>query len=180
MKRLTLLCLGFCLLPALAGAQQTKGPDAWEQWRFLIGHWQAAASGEPGQGKGVFSFALELHGKILVRRSLTEFPATSDHAAISHDDLLVVYPESGGAGHRAIYFDSEGHVIQYHASFDTTGKLLNFSSDPASGSPSFRLTYSRGENDTLKVKFEIAAPGKPEVFVTHVEGVAHRTGEAGN
>ena len=176
MRGRTLLCLGLLLLPALAAAQQTKAPDAWEPWRFLIGKWTAAASGEPGEGKGTFSFALELQGKILVRRGRTDFPTTPARAAFSHEDLLVVYPESGAAARRAIYFDSEGHVIQYRATFDAQGKVPTFLSESSPQAPRQRLTYVQNGDGTLKVKFELAPPGKPDAFVTHVEGVARRVG----
>jgi hypothetical protein len=88
--------------------------------------------------------------------------------------LLIVYPESGGAPDRAIYFDSEGHVLHYVATFSEQGKVLTFLSEASPQAPRQRLTYVQNEDGTLKVKFEIAAPGKPEAFVTHVEGVAHR------
>jgi hypothetical protein len=81
MKRRTSLCLGFLLLPVLAAAQQAAQPSVWAPWQFLLGRWTAEASGEPGAGKGTFSFALELQGKILVRRSRTDFPATPARAA---------------------------------------------------------------------------------------------------
>ena len=174
MRRRTLLYLGFLLVPVFAGAQQTKEPDVWAPWQFLMGRWAAAGSGEPGEGKGTFSFALELQGKILVRRSRLDFPATPDHAAFAHEDLMIIYPESGTTPNRAIYFDSEGHVIHYAATFSEQGKVLTFLSEASPQTPRQRLTYYPAESGTLKVKFEIAPPGKPEAFVTHVEGVAHR------
>ena len=176
MRRLTFLFLSISLLPALASAQQTKSSEVWGPWRFLMGKWEAAATGEPGEGKGTFSFTVELQGKILVRRGRTDFPATPGRAAFAHEDLLIIYPESGAAPNRAIYFDSEGHVIRYAATFSEQGKALTFVSEPSPQSPRFRLTYRQAENGALKVKFEIAPPGKPEAFVTHVEGLARRLG----
>jgi hypothetical protein len=174
--RRTILCLGFLLLPAFGGAQQTKAPDVWGPYKFLLGTWTAEGHGEPGEGKGAFSFRLELQGKILVRRSHVDYPATPKQAAFTHEDLLVIYPDAGPAPDRAIYFDSEGHNIHYAVTFSEEGKVLTFASDPSPESPRFRLIYNEGENGTLKVKFQIAPPGKPEAFVTHVEGVAHREG----
>ena len=175
MIRRTILCLGFfLLLPTFAAAQQTKAPDVWGPWRFLVGKWTAAASGEPGEGKGTFSFALELQGKILVRRGRTDFPATPARAAFSHEDLLIVYSEAGAAPNRAIYFDNEGHVIQYRTTFDAQGKVLTFLSESSPQAPRQRLTYTQSADGTLKVTFALAPPGKPEAFVTHVEGVAQR------
>jgi len=174
MKRLTLLFLGFLLLPAFAGAQQAQKPDVWGPWRFLVGNWAADAGGEPGEGKGTFSFTVELQGKVLVRRGRTDFPATPARAAFSHEDLLIVYAEPGAAPNRAIYFDNEGHVIQYLVTFDAQGKVLTFLSESSPQAPRQRLTYTQNTDGTLKVAFALAPPGKPDAFTTHVEGVAHR------
>jgi len=174
--RRAILCLGFLLLPAFTAAQQTKTPDLWGPFKFLEGTWTAEGHGEPGEGKGVFSFGLELQGKILVRRNRLVFPATAKRPAFAHEDLLVVYREGDATPNRAVYFDSEGFVIHYAASFSEKGKVLTFLSDASPQAPRQRLTYVQNEDGTLKVKFEIAPPGKPEAFVTHVEGVAHREG----
>jgi hypothetical protein len=174
MRRRTLLCLGFLLLPVLAAAQQTKELDVWAPWQFLMGRWAAGGGGKPGEGKGTFSFALELQGKVLVRKNRLEFPATPQRPAFTHEDLLVVYRDADPTPNRAIYFDSEGYVIHYTATFSEEGKVLTFLSDASPQAPRQRLTYVQNGDGTLKVKFEIAPPGKPEAFVTHVEGVAHR------
>lgn len=174
MRRRTLLCLVFLLLPVLAGAQQTQEPDVWAPWQFLMGRWAAEGGGKPGEAKGTFSFTLELQGKILVRRSHLVYPATGDHAASSHEDLMVIYPESGGTPNRAIYFDNEGHVIHYAATFSEQGKALTFLGDATPQAARYRLTYRQTENGLLKVKFEIAPPGMPEAFATYVEGAAYR------
>ena len=174
MRRGTLLCLGLWLLPAFAGAQQTPSPDVWGPFRFLIGTWTAEGHGEPGKGEGEFSFRLELQGKILVRRNHLAFPATPQRPAFTHEDLLIVYRDADTGPQRAIYFDSEGFVIHYTATLSKDGKVLTFLSDPSPPAARQRLTYVQNEDGTLKVKFEIAPPDKPEAFATHVEGIARR------
>ena len=176
MRRQTLLFLGFVVLPAFAAAQQTKAPDVWAPYKFLVGNWTAEGHGEPGEGKGAFSFQLELQGKILVRKNHLSFPATQQRPAFTHEDLLVVYRDADKTPNQAIYFDSEGFVIHYTATFSEDGKVLTFLSNAMPNAPRQRLTYVRNGDGTIKVKFELAPPGKPEAFVTHVEGVAHRVG----
>ncbi|HMD83745.1 MAG TPA: hypothetical protein VKO18_03465 [Terriglobia bacterium] len=174
MRRLTLLCLCSLLIPPLAAAQQTKAPDVWGPYKFLVGTWTAEGHGEPGKGEGAFSFQLELQGKILVRKNHLEFPATPQRSAFTHEDLLIVYRDADATPNRAIYFDSEGFVIHYTATFSEQGKVLTFLSEASPQAPRQRLTYVQDADGTVKVKFEIAPPGKPEAFVTHVEGIAHR------
>ncbi len=174
MRHLMLLMIGFMLLPAAAAGQQSKAPDVWAPYQFLVGTWTAEGQGEPGKGEGEFSFQLELQGKILVRRNHLDFPATPQRPAFTHEDLLVVYREGGSTPNRAIYFDSEGFVIHYTASFSNDGKVLTFLSSPRPQAARQRLTYIQNDDGTLKVKFELAPPGNPQAFVTHVEGIAHR------
>src|SRR5437016_11763920 len=45
----------------------------WDRWRPLVGHWQAAGKGTPGEGG--FSFAFDLQNKVLVRKSHSDYPA---------------------------------------------------------------------------------------------------------
>jgi hypothetical protein len=174
--RRTILCLGFLFLAAFAAAQQAKAPDVWAPYKFLVGTWAAEGHGEPGEGKGGFTFRIELQGKILERRSRVDFPASPQRPAFAHEDLLVVYRDAGATPNRAIYFDSEGFVIHYTTTFSADGKVLTFLSDGGPQAPHQRLTYVQNADGTLKVKFELAPPGKPEAFTTHVEGVAHRVG----
>ncbi len=172
MRRAWTLCLALCFL----GFPAQKGMDAgnWDAWRFLIGEWTAEGGGEPGQGTGTFSFSLELQGKILLRKNRSDYPATKDHPAYSHEDLMVIYPQPGEAATRAIYFDSEGHVIHYAAEFSEDKKALTFLSDAEPSAPRFRLTYTKDRDQALTIKFEIAPPGKPYSFTTYVEGIARR------
>jgi hypothetical protein len=175
MKRLALLWILLWLTPALA--QQPNAGDVWGPFQFLVGTWTAEGHGQPGEGKGSFTFGFELQGQVLVRRNHLAFPATPQRAAFAHDDLLILYREGDATPNRAVYFDSEGHAIHYSVAFSAEGKILTFLSDAGPQAPRQRLTYVQNEDGTLKVKFELAPPGKPEAFVTHVEGVAHREGK---
>lgn len=165
MRLARLLLLLLC--PVTCSAQD------WGALQYLIGNWTAEGAGWPGQGAGSFSFEPGLQGTILVRKNRSEYPATKDRLAYVHEDLMIVYREMEARAEgalRAVYFDSEQHVIHYGVTM--FGDRIVFTSEPESGQPQYRFTYERERPDTLKVKFEIAPPGK--AFATYVEGSAKR------
>jgi hypothetical protein len=131
MRRVTL----FGMALAMLATAQTADP--WQPLRWLAGEWKGEGSGAPGRGAGAFSFRFELDGKILVRKTYTEFPAAAGRAAFRHEDLMVVYPEQGL---RATYFDNEGHVIHYRVT--AAGDTVTFVSDVSGGGPRFRPVTS--------------------------------------
>lgn len=151
----------FLALPVLAG-------EDWGPAGFLMGHWTGAGSGHPGQGAGAFSFATDLQGSILVRKSFADYPSANGKPSFRHDDLLIVFREGGAL--KAIYFDSEQHVIRY--SVRTVENGVEFASDGPATTSRFRFTYTSTGKDSLRLKFEIAAPGKD--FTTYIEGAATR------
>ncbi len=159
-------------LSALAISPARAEEDPWADFRFLIGTW--VSDGKPEQGSGSFTLEPDLQNKVLVRRNLANLPAAQGRPAAKHEDLMVVYREPGGKGNRASYFDSEGHVIQYAVSPLPDKKGLVFLSDANPSAPRFRLTYTKGENDKVAIKFEIAPPGKAEEFRTYLEGTVRR------
>jgi hypothetical protein len=141
------------------------------QWRFLVGEW----SGE-GTAKvpfGSCSFQFELGGHILVRTNHAETLSRANSPAIPHDDLMVISPGPTEEQAQATYWDNEGHIIEYTASWSNGGDTLTFLSKPASG-PQFRLTYKKDGIDILIVSFDIAPPGQPGVFKTYLSGRLHR------
>jgi hypothetical protein len=166
----------FLLLLALFGcftARPADRPGSWGPVESLIGDWTGEGGGGPGQGSGSFSFKPDLQGKILVRKNRAEYPATKERAAFVHDDLMVVFRDSPEAALHAIYFDSEGHTIRYEVQAASDGGVV-FVSGAEPAAPRYRLTYSWPEQDRVKIKFEIAPPGKPEQFGTYIEASARR------
>jgi hypothetical protein len=148
--RMILSAVLFSAFPVWA---QTDTP--WRKLEFLVGKWTGVAGEKDtplGAGQGGFSFEPELNQKIIVRHN---------HAAYTsgerHDDLMVIYLDAPDGTPRAIYFDTEGHVIRYNLTFPTSGKAI-FESDGTQPGPRFRLSYWL-EGHALNGKFEVAPPG---------------------
>ncbi|MDP9042470.1 MAG: hypothetical protein M3N30_10865, partial [Bacteroidota bacterium] len=137
---------------------------------WLMGEWIGEGTGKPGDGKGSFTFKEDLSGRILIRRNHSEYPPLGDKAGTVHDDLLVVYSDSLGNPSNAIYFDNEGHVINYHLSF--TGSVCIFLSQKSDTFPVFKLTYTLTGPDVINIKFEMSQNGGN--FITYTEGLCKR------
>jgi hypothetical protein len=173
MKRTCGLSL-LAILAVSAAAAEPQAGDAWEPYRFLVGEWAGEGEGDPGKGSGRFTFAWDLQDKILVRRNQKTFPPAQGRPASTHEDIMMIYRGEDGGSTRAIYFDSEGHVIHYVASVSSDKKTVTFVSDASAKVPRFRLSYTKTADDSLEIKFEIAATGKPEAFQTYLDGRAKR------
>jgi hypothetical protein len=169
------------IVPALAftaeyALGQGSEPALSTSLRFLLGEWEAIP--QPGQGSGYFSFSSELGGRVVVRKNHAEYPASEGRPAGIHDDLMMIYVEGAPAVCRALYVDTEGHVIRY------TGKIgadsqVTFVSEGAAGEPRYRLSYAKLPDGTLGGKFEGSAPGKPDAFTTFFEWTAKPRGAPG-
>jgi hypothetical protein len=159
---------------ASGAAWGSPDDDSWKPYEFLAGDWVGEGSGEPGKGSGEFSFAWDLQKKVLVRRNRAELPAAQGRPAAVHEDIMVIYPGEPGGPHKAIYFDSESHVIEYVATVSDDKQMLTFLSGAIPSAPRFRLTYTKKDDDSVVIKFEIAPPGMPEGFKPYLEGKARR------
>jgi hypothetical protein len=154
-----------CLTPLLA--QPGKKDPRWAPLAFLIGDWVGEGGGGPGQGTGEFSFQQDLGGAILIRKNVSRYPATKDKPAYSHTDLMIV-----DSTMRAIYFDDEGHTINYAIQPSEDGNSVRFVSDAVASEPRYRLTYRKSGDDQLSIRFEIAPPAKE--FATYIDATARR------
>jgi len=134
---------------ALSASAQSAN---WKPLEFLLGKWTGAAGAEDtphGAGQGAFSFDLDLNQRIIIRRNNASYDSGTPH-----DDLMVIYTEGST---RAIYFDSEGHVIRYHVTVPEANRAV-FESEGTQAGPKYRLTYWL-ERGSLRGQFEIAEPG---------------------
>jgi hypothetical protein len=174
MVRVLLLITVAGLLPRTIASSSEGRKSDWAPLEYLLGDWVGEGGGQPGQGAGEFSFHPGLQNRILVRKSYAAYPPAKDRPAYRHDDLTVVYKESDSAPPRALYFDNEGHVINYSITIFPDQKTIEFVSDVLPSSPRYRLTYVKTGSNTLTLKFEIAPPGKPDSFSTYIESKAKR------
>ena len=172
--RVLLLITVAGLLPRTIASSAQETTSGWARFEFLFGDWVGEGGGQPGQGIGEFSFHPGLQNRILVRKSYAAYPPTKDRPASRHEDLTVVYKDSDSAPLRAIYFDNEGHVINYSITISPDRKTIEFVSDMLPSSPRFRLTYVKTSSDALSLRFEIAPPGRPDSFSTYIEAKAKR------
>jgi len=124
-------------------AMSVHAQDPWKGLQFLAGEWVGEGAGSPGESAGACSFTFDLQRKVMVRKSYAEAPT------FRHEDLMVVYLDKDL---KAIYFDSEGHVIHY--TIEAGPDSVRFLSEQ------YRLTY-RKDGDKLALDFDIAPPGKP-------------------
>ncbi len=79
---------------------------------------------------------------------------------------MIIYPGSPGQADHAIYFDNEGHTIEYTIAYQAPA--IVFTSGKSSNTPIFRLSYTPLDSNTVNVKFEMSRDG--ETFVTYIEG----------
>lgn len=158
MTRAGVILLG-ALLPVLPiraqkSADKPAGSD-WKKLEFLLGNWTGSAGEKDtplGAGQGGFSFEPELNHKIIVRRNRSEYDS-----GVRHEDLMVIYLEEPTGAPRAIFFDSEGHVIRYNLSFPAPNRVI-FESEATQPGPRYRLSYWLS-GQSLAGRFEVASAG---------------------
>lgn len=160
--RLALITTFLVLITICYGQQNIN----WDKWSWLIGEWKGEGSGQPGQGEGIFSFSFDLDKNIIVRKSHSEYPATENKPKIIHDDLMIVFFDTNDGSTKAVYFDNEGHIINYSVAY--TDKSIALTSLKAPNAPIFRLTYYLLENEMVNTRFEMSRDGVN--FMTYIEG----------
>lgn len=153
-----------------AGICVAQPPAAFAKWAWLMGEWKGEGNGKPGAGEGTFSFKEDLDGKVLIRKAHSEYEANGNMPHTIHNDLMIVYADYTGNPSKAIYFDNEGHTINYSVTY--TGKTIVLLSEKIAGVPTFRLTYTLLDDETVDTKFEMSRDGIN--FSTYIEGKSRK------
>ncbi len=140
---------------------------------FLVGSWTSANgtvadTGENAAGRSTIS--VEIGGAALLRRDHTDL-SRAGKATESFDQIMLIYPEN--ATLHADYSDGT-HVIHYASATIVPDRSIAFTSAPAAGAPTYRLTYEVVDLDTLTVHFAIEPPGK-SAFLPIATGTLHRS-----
>jgi hypothetical protein len=172
-RRLLMILLVAIAMNSNLYPQQSNSAFNWDGWNFFLGEWIGKGGGQPGQGSGGFSFSFDIQKRVIVRKNYADYPATKDRPAFSHNDLMVIYKESGDST-RAIYWDNEGHIIHYTVSMPGDTNSVTFLSDLKTSEPRYRLTYTKADDKSVKITFEIASPRNPETFLKYIESEATR------
>jgi hypothetical protein len=165
-----LVLVGMAWARLSATAEAADAPSASKfgaAWGGLIGEWKG--EGPTGAGSGACGFRYDLSGNVIVRTNHAELTGRT----AAHDDLMVIYPGTGPGKVSAMYFDNEGHVIEYAGEWSAAGDSLTFVSKPGPG-PQFRLTYKKVNAETWTVNFEMAPPGQPGAFKPYTSGKLRR------
>jgi hypothetical protein len=177
MMTLSVVVLSLCQVLTVP-AQQTAASVNWDSLKFLLGKWVGEGTAETGQaGAGFCSFEAGLQGKVLVRKNHSEYPAANGRPAISHDDLMIIYPDNARQQLRAFYTDNEGNVIDYTVTASSDGRGAMFLGDAEPGAPRYRLSYTLTQPDHMTITFEMAPPGKPDQFQKFIEGKIRRSAD---
>ena len=145
-------------------------------WDALVGRWlgDGEATGTKGV-KGAASFAYELDGRVLTRRNVADYPPSNGRPGPHHEDLMTIYPAPDGMHAEAMYYDNEGHVIHYAATWASDGRSLVLLSFPEENAPRLRLTWKFAGPDRLAMDFDGAPPGTVD-FKSYAGGVLTRAG----
>ena len=156
------------VLIVLTGSARAESPVTLASLQFLLGQWEGI--GDQAGATGGFTFAPSVQDRVIVRTNYSNTPANGGKPASRHEDLMVIYVDSGLV--KADYFDSESHVIRYVA--EARSDAVVFMSEIKPNEPRYRLSYTRSSTMTLKGTFEVAPPGKPDAFAPYLSWAARR------
>ena len=165
--------LSFLFFTTTLSAQNVRPDSVWTSCNYLMGDWIGEGDGATGKGSGEFSFHFDLDKNILVRKNHSQYAGEKGKPA-THDDMMIIYPSAAGVPDHAIYFDNEGHTINYTIPFTNENKTIVFTSEKKPGAVTFRLSYIFSDASYVTIKFEVATPNNPDTFRNYISGTAHK------
>ena len=140
-----------------------------------MGDWKTIDESRDNQASGTFSFTPDLDQKILVRKGHAEYNQLRADPKV-HNDLMVIYPGYSGTPAKAVYFDNEGHSINY--TFTVSDKSIIFTSEKTNFAPVFRMGYYKVDSNVVNAKFETSSDGT--TFQTYMESKCKRVKPGAN
>lgn len=143
-------------------------------FHFLIGEWIGAGGGTgSGQGEGSCIFRFDLDSNVIIRENYAHYSAQNNKPEYTHKDLMIIYWQA--ASPRAIYIDNEKHIINYN--IELKEKELVFTSEIVNGTPQFKMTYVKLDQNNMNLKFDIAPPNTPGKFMPYISAEMKRKGK---
>jgi hypothetical protein len=172
MKTIAFFC-ALVALPALVSmtsSAQTTAADRWSPVRFMLGHWQGEAHGEPGNGTVERRYELVLAEKFIEEHNTSRYEARDGKPPEIHHHRSFFSYDKARKTLMLRQFHEEGFVLLYVlAASSKPGRLVfesvnfeNFSNEWKA-----RETYAVISADEFTETFELAAPGKDFELYSH-------------
>ena len=140
-------------------------PDPWKPLRVLIGKWEGAVQGEPGNGKATREYAFILNNRFIHITNQSIYPPQEkNQKGEVHDDVGFISYDKATKKLAMRQFHVEGFVNTYRL-LPRSGrdKRLVFESEQIENLPGdwkARETYEQISQDEFTETFELASPGK--------------------
>jgi hypothetical protein len=162
----------FVFLPALIFAQTEKKEDVWVPFKFFVGRWEGAGSGEPGDSKVAREYRFVLGGKFLKAENKSAYePQKENPKGEVHENLDLFSYDKNRKKFVFRQFHLEGFVNQYVLdSISPDGKFISFTTESIENIPAgwrARESYRILSDSEFVETFSLAAPGKE--FETYTE-----------
>jgi hypothetical protein len=146
----------------LAAAEPAR--DRWEAVRFMLGHWQGEAQGEPVRGKVERDYALVLGDKFIEEHNTSSYEAREGKPAEIHHHRGFLSYDKNRKTFMLRHFHEEGFVNLYalNPAVSTPTRLVfeSVSFENFSNEWKARETYEVISDDEFVETFELAEPGK--------------------
>ena len=150
----------------LCAQEQAVEQDKWKSFRFFIGNWEGAASGQSGYGKGKRTYKLILNEKYLYCQNSVVYRAEEGNPAGElHEDWTMFSWDMNRSEYVAHQFNSEGFINHFILdSVNTDSTSFMFVTEIMENIPEgfkARLSYIIQNENEFTEKFELAPPNQP-------------------